>query len=158
MREVLHVDKMFIGILGASGTVLGIVGYGLYYWKCHKWNMVKLLYFMVIFSAVTNLFYLYIPTQWHIFWYNIVFGAFSGITFLTMLAYFATLVPKGSEGLIYALITSVSNLCGRGGNVLGGFLFDHWGYTANVIVATISILLCLFFIPYLQRGEAHVDN
>jgi MFS family permease len=158
MREVLHVDKMFIGILGAPGTVLGIVGYGLYYWKCHKWDMTKLLYFMVIFSAVTNLFYLYIPTQWHIFWYNIIFGAFSGITFLTMLAYFATLVPKGSEGLIYALITSVSNLCGRGGNVLGGIIYDNAGYTVNVIVATIFILLCLFFIPYLQRGESHVNN
>ena len=158
MREVLHVDKMFIGILGASGTVLGIVGYGLYYWKCHKWNMVKLLYFMVIFSAVTNLFYLYIPTQWHIFWYNIVFGAFSGITFLTMLAYFATLVPKGSEGLIYALITSVSNLCGRGGNVLGGYIFDNYGYSITVIIATVTTILCLFFIPYLQRGESHVNN
>jgi len=158
MREVLHVDKMFIGILGASGTVLGIVGYGLYYWKCYKFNITKLLYFMVIFSAITNLFYLYIPNQWYLLAYNIAFGTFGGITFLTLLAYFATLVPKGSEGLIYALITSVSNLCGRGGNVLGGIIYDHWGYTANVLVATFSILLCLLFIPYLQRGEAHVDN
>lgn len=151
MREVIHVDKMFIGILGASGTVLGIVGYAFYYWKCHKFNMTKLLYFMVIFSAITNLFYLYIPNQWYLLGYNVLFGAFGGITFLTLLAFFATLVPKGSEGLIYALITSISNLCGRGGNVLGGIIYDKFGYETNVIVSTVCILLCLCFIPYLKK-------
>ncbi|RLI60432.1 MAG: hypothetical protein DRO67_09045, partial [Candidatus Asgardarchaeum californiense] len=69
MREVLQIDKMFIGYLGATGTVLGLIGYALYYWKAHKFPIRNLLYFTVIFSAITNLFYLYIPNQWFIMAY-----------------------------------------------------------------------------------------
>lgn len=47
-REQLGIGKMFLGYLGATGTVLGIIGYALYYWKCYKFDMKKLLYFMII--------------------------------------------------------------------------------------------------------------
>lgn len=150
-REVLLVDKMFLGYLGATGTVLGIVGYLLYYWKFHKFPLKKLLYFTIIFSAITNLFYLYIPNQWFLFGYNVAFGAFGGITFLTLLAFFATLVPKGSEGLIYSCITALSNLCSRGGSVLGGIIYDKAGYEWTVILSTVLTLMCLFFIPKLKH-------
>jgi len=157
-RDKLGVSKMFLGYLGATGTVLGIVGYVLYYWKFHKVNMEKLIYFMVIFSAVTNLFYLYIPNKWFLVGYNVAFGAFGGITFLTLLAYFATLIPKGSEGMIYAVVTSVSNLCARGGSWLGGTIYDNWGYNINVIVSTVLTLLCLFFIKHLHLKEDYNAN
>jgi MFS family permease len=150
-REELLVNKMFLGYLGATGTVLGIVGYLLYYWKFHKFPLKKLLYFTIIFSAITNLFYLYIPNQWFLFAYNIAFGAFGGITFLTLLAFFATLVPKGSEGLIYSCITALSNLCSRGGSVLGGIIYDNLGYNWTVIASTVLTLMCLFFLPKLQE-------
>jgi predicted MFS family arabinose efflux permease len=152
-REVLHVDKIFLGYLGATGTVLGLIGYALYYWKFHKVNMKKLIYFMVIFSAITNLFYLYIPNQWFLLLYSIMFGAFSGITFLTLLSFFASIVPKGSEGMIYAVVTSISNFCGRGGSWLGGMIYDKFGYNTNVIVSTVLTLMCLLFIPKLKIGE-----
>jgi predicted MFS family arabinose efflux permease len=148
--RTMGISKMFLGYLGATGTVLGIFGYGLYYWKFHKVNMTKLLYFMVIFSAMTNLFYLYIPNQWFLLIYSIAFGAFGGIAFLTLLAFFAKLVPKGSEGMIYAIVTSVSNLCARGGSWIGGTIYDSYGYNANVIISTVLTLLCLFFIPKLK--------
>jgi MFS family permease len=153
-REVLHIDKMFLGYLGATGTVLGIVGYLLYYWKFHKYNLKKLLYFTVIFGAITNLFYLYIPNQWILLGYNILFGAFGGITFLTVLAFFTTLVPKGNEGFCYACITALSNLCGKGGSVIGGILYDTVGYNWTVIVSTACILGCLFFINKLNIDKS----
>ena len=156
-REGLMVSKMFLGYLGATGTVLGIIGYMLYYWKFHKFPMKKLLYFMVIFSAVTNLFYLYIPNQWFLFGYNIAFGAFSGITFLTLLAFFASLVPKGSEGMIYAVVSSISNFCAKGENWFGGMIYDNWGYNTNVIISTLLTLACLCFIPKL-RIKNEIDN
>jgi MFS family permease len=152
-RESLGVEKMFIGYLGATGTVLGIVGYALYYWKFHKFPMKKLIYFMVIFTAMTNLFYLYIPNKWFLLTYNVAFGAFSGITFLTLLAFFASIVPKGSEGMIYAVVTSISNFCARGGSWIGGMIYDNYGYNANVLVSTALTLMCLFFIPKLKIGE-----
>ena len=152
-RETLMVDKMFIGYLGATVTVLGIIGYILYYWKFHKFNMKKLIYFMVIFTGITNLFYLYIPNKWFLIGYNVIFGAFSGITFLTLLAFFASIVPKGMEGMIYALVTSISNLCVKGGSWIGGTIYDNFGYNTNVLVSTLLTFACIFFIPKLQIGK-----
>ena len=148
-REQLMVGKMFLGYLGATGTVLGITGYLLYYWKFHKFPLKKLLYFMIIFTAVTNLFYLYIPNKWFLVGYNVAFGAFSGITFMSLLAFFAKIVPKGNEGTFYALVTSLSNLCGRGGNWIGGIIYDKCGYNVCVILSSTLTLACLLFIKKL---------
>ena len=151
MRETMGINKMFIGYLGATGTVLGLLGYALYYWKCHKFDMKKMLYFTVIFSALSNLCYLYIPNKWAIFSYSIAFGAFDGVCFLTILAFMAKIVPVGSEGFFYAIITSINNLSGRLGGVTGGIIFDNYGYSANVIVASLATLACIIFIPYLNK-------
>jgi len=150
MREHLMIDKMFIGYLGATGTVLGIIGYLLYYWKGYKFPMKKLLYFTIIFSAITNLAYLWIPNKWVILFYSLIFGAFDGICFLTILAYMARIVPIGNEGLFYAFVTSISNLSTRIGDIFGGLVYDNFGYSINVILATVTTLLCLMFVPKLQ--------
>lgn len=150
MREGLGIDKMFIGYLSATGTVLGLLGYIIYYWKCWKISMKKLLYFTVAFSGLTNLFYLWIPNKWIILSYNVIFGALGGICFLTLLAYMAQIVPVGAEGLFYALVTSVNNLAARLGSIVGGIIYDNFGYNINVVVASVTTLLCLFFIPYLK--------
>jgi len=153
MREQMNIDKMFIGYLGATGTVLGLIGYALYYWKAFKIPMKKLLYFAVLFSGLTSLCYLWIPNKWTIFSYNILFGAFDGIAFLAILAFMARIVPTGSEGLFYALVTSVNNFAARLGGFAGGIIYDKLGYNANVIIAAITTFCCLAFIPYLKLGN-----
>ncbi|MHA1437910.1 MAG: MFS transporter [Promethearchaeota archaeon] len=154
LREEMGVAKMFLGWVDAVGGALGIVGYILYYWKAHKFSIKKLLYFAVIFSAITNLFYLWIPNQWILLLYTIMFSAFSGIAFLTILAFIAKIVPQGCEGLFYALATSVNNFAGKLSGVFGGVLYDNFGYNVNVIVATGFTLACLLFIPHLQIKSA----
>ena len=156
VREVLKVDKMFLGYIGAMGTVLGVIGYFLYYKWAYKFPMKKLLYFMVLFSGLTNLFYLYLPNKWILVLYNLIFGAFGGITFMTLLAFFVKIIPKGSEAFFYALVTSVSNFCARGGNFFGGILYDRFGYNINVIVSSLLTLICIFFIPRLKIHETKV--
>jgi len=158
LRETMGVDKLFLGYLGAMGTVLGIVGYLIYYKFAYKFPMKKLLYFMVAFAGITNLFYLYIPNQWFLVLYNLLFGAFGGITFMTLLAFFLTIIPTGSEGLFYALVTSVSNFTARGGNYFGGLIYDKMGYNWNVIISSGLTLLCLGFIPFLKIGGKNESN
>jgi len=149
MREQMMISKMFIGYLGATGTVLGIIGYLLYYWKAWKFPLRKMLYFTIVFSAMANLCYLYLPNKWIIFGYSIVFGAFDGICFLAVMAFIAKIVPTGSEGFFYAIVTSVNNFSARLGGVIGGIIFDNFGYNWNVIIASGTTLMCLFFIPHL---------
>lgn len=159
LREGMGIDKMFLGYLGAMGTVLGIVGYIIYYKWAYKFPMKKLLYFMVAFSAATNLFYLYIPNQWFLVLYNLIFGAFGGITFMTLLAFFVKIIPAGNEGLFYALITSTHNFSARGGNWVGGVVYDSLGYNWNVVLSSALTLLCILFIPMLKidnlKGESN---
>jgi len=153
MREGMGIEKMFLGYLGATGTVLGIIGYIIYYWKGWKIPLRKMLYFTIIFSALANLCYLYLPNKWAILSYNIAFGAVDGVCFLAVMSFIAKIVPIGYEGVSYAIVTSINNLSGRLGGVVGGFIYDHLGYTPNVIIASITTLLCIFFVPYLVIKE-----
>jgi predicted MFS family arabinose efflux permease len=152
-RETLHVNKMFLGYLGATGEVLSLVGFLLYYRFCQKFDLFKMLKFMILCTVITNLFYLYIPNQWFLLAYNIAFGAFNGMSFLILLNFFVQLVPKNSEGFFYACLTGISNLCGNGSGVLGGYIYDSFGYSATVIVASATTACCLLIIPHLKIGE-----
>jgi predicted MFS family arabinose efflux permease len=111
---------------------------------------------MVLFTAITNLFYLYIPNKWFLLSYNIIFGAFGGITFMTLLAFFVHIIPTGSEALMYALVTSTNNFFTKGGNFLGGVIYDNTNYSTTVIISSLCTFLCLLFIPYLQIRENKV--
>jgi MFS family permease len=152
-REALGIDKLFLGYLGATGTVLGVIGYILYYKWAYKFPLKKLLYFMIILTALDNICYLYIPNKWFLLIYSLMFSAFSGITFMTFLTFFVKIIPKGSEAFFYALVTSVSNFCGRLSGVFGGVIYDNWGYSATVIISAITTLLCLLWMPHLKIGE-----
>jgi len=153
MREVLHIDKMFIGVLGTVGTVFGLIGYALYFFKVHKFDLKRMLYFMVIFSTIATLFYLYIPNQWVLLTYNIIFGTVGAILHLILLAYCAKITPAGAEGFTFAGITSVLNAGMMGSSALGGFLYSKIGYSNLVILSALMTLICILFIPHLKIGQ-----
>lgn len=157
-REELFIGKIFLGYVGAIGTVVGLVGYGLYYWKAHNFPLKKMLYFTIIFGAITNLFYLYIPNKWFLIYYSLLFGAFEGISFLAVMSFMVKILPTGSEALFYALVTSANNLASRLGSALGGIIYGNFGYNTNVIIACGCTLLCLFIIPHLQIGATNESN
>ena len=153
-REELFIDKMFLGYVGAIGTVVGMIGYGLYYWKAYKFPLKKMLYFTIIFGAITNLCYLYIPSKWFLIYYSILFGAFEGISFLAIMSFMVKILPTGSEALFYALVTSANNIASRLGSAFGGIIFDRLCYNWNILIASGCTLLCLFIIPFLKIGES----
>lgn len=153
MREHLGVSKMFVGLLGSVGTVVGLFGYILYFKWGNKFKLTTLLTFSIIFSAITNLFYLYIPTQWHIMIYGLIFGIFSGVSFMAIMKFMVSITPSGNEGVIYAFIAGLSNLCARGSGILSGVIYDHYGYSWNVIISSVFTIFCLFFIKKLKISE-----
>jgi len=152
MREVLHIDKMFIGLLGTVGTIFGLIGYALYFFKVHKFALKPMLYLMVMVSAITTLFYLYIPNQWVLLGYNIVFGTIGAIIHLIILSYCAKITPEGAEGFTFAGIMSILNGGAMGSSALGGFLYPKVGYNNLVIISAVMTALCLIFIPRLKIG------
>lgn len=152
MREILQIDKMFIGLLGTVGTIFGLIGYVLYFFKIHKIALKPLLYVMVGISAILTLFYLYIPNQWVLLGYNIVFGTIGAIIHLIILSYCAKITPEGAEGFTFAGIMSILNGGAMGSSALGGYLYPIVGYNNLVIISAVMTLICLAFIPYLKLG------
>lgn len=153
MREVLHMDKMMIGILGTVGTAFGLLGYLLYFFKLYKCDLKKLLYFSVGFGAFSTLWYLHIPNQWWLLAYNIILGTIGAISHLIILAYVAKITPKGYEALVFAGLCSVLNLGSMGSGYIGGFLYDLVGFNTLVIISSLFTCCCLFFIPKLKLGD-----
>jgi len=153
MRETMHMDKMMIGLLGATGTVFGILGYVLYFFKFHKCNMRKLLYFSVIFGGISTLWYLWIPNQWWLLAYSIILGTVGAVSHLVLLAYVAKTTPKGYEAIVFAMLCSVLNLGAMGSGYIGGLLYDMIGFNTLVIISAIFTFACLFFIPHLKLEE-----
>jgi len=153
MREVLHMDKMMIGFLGSVGTVFGLLGYILYFFKLYKCDMKKLLYFSVGFGAFSTLWYLWIPNQWWLLAYSVILGTIGAVSHLAILAYVAKITPKGYEALVFAGLCSVLNLGSMGSGYLGGVLYDFIGYNMLVLISAGFTLCCLFFIPKLQFKE-----
>lgn len=153
MREVLQMDKMMIGFLGSVGTVFGLLGYIFYFFKAHKFNLKKLLYFSVGFGCFSTLWYLWIPNQWWLLGYSVILGTVGAISHLVILAYVAKITPKGYEALVFAGLCSVLNLGSMGSGYLGGFLYDFTSFNTLVIISAIFTFLCLFLIPYLNLDK-----
>ncbi len=155
-REQLEASKIFMGYLGTSSTVLMVIGFFLYYKIFYSANLNRLMYNVVLLTVMINLFYLYLPNKFVLLGYNIAFGAVSGVLMMALLAFYITIVPKGMEGLFYSLIVSISNLSGGLGMVVGGFVFDHFGYATTVIVSSVCTFLCVFLIPSLQLKKVKI--
>ena len=88
--------------------------------------------------------------------YSVIFGAFSGVSFMTIMTFMTKIIPKGNEGTLYACVTAMSNFCARGSGVVSGMIYDHWGYNANVIISALFTFGCLFIIPHLDLDK--LDN
>ena len=153
MREVLHMDKMMIGVLGSVGTVFGLLGYLFYFFKGYKYDLKKLLYFSVAFGTFSTLWYLHIPNQWWLLTYSVILGSVGAVSHLVILAYVAKITPKGYEALVFAGLCSVLNLGSMGSGYLGGFLYDLIGFNWLVIISALFTFLCLFIIPYLKLDK-----
>jgi len=153
MRETMQIDKMFIGLLGTLGTATEILGFLVYLKWGHKWEMYKKLYVCIALSGASAFAYLYIPNQWWLMVYGLIFGGLVGIIHLTILSYAAKIVPKGSEGFIFAGLMSVLNLGTQTSITLGGLLYGTFGFHGLVILSGIVSLLPLLAIRFLRRTE-----
>ena len=153
MRETMHIDKMFIGLLGTLGTATEVLGFLVYLKWGYKWKMYKKLYACIALSGISVFAYLYIPNQWWLMAYGLIFGGLVGIIHLTILSYAAKIVPKGSEGFVFAGLMSVLNFGSQSSLWLGGLLYGDLGFRGLVILSGIVSLLPILAIRFLRSAE-----
>jgi len=158
MRDVLHFDKIFIGILGTTGSAFGILGALVYAKICKKVDLKRLLTITTALAALTTLCYLYYPSVVIALVYAVFFGVFGMICNLVVLDYAAQITPKEAEAFTFAGICSVLNLGAMGSTVVGGYLYPKIGLNWLIIISASFTFMCLAFIPYLKIGATNDNN
>jgi MFS family permease len=154
MRSVLHLSKIWIGMLDTIGATCGIVGAFFYFKFNQKINMKRWLYYGTLINAIATFAYLYLtPTT--ILWYTIVFGITAQFVQLLMLNLMALTCPKGTEATTYALLCSLVNCAAFFSNIVGAKCFSWFGYNGLIIISGVTTLMCLGFIPFLEIGSTN---
>ena len=149
MRDELHFSKIWIGWLDTIGAICGVIGALLYYRVSQGINIRKWLILSIILGVVSTLAYLHI-TPALILIYTVVFGLTGMFTHLAVMDYMAKCCPKGTEATTFALLCSVVNFSGFLSNIIGGKLYNFFGYNGLVWISGLTTLLCLGFIPWLN--------
>jgi len=141
-RDVFHWSAQWMGILGAIGAALEIVGAIVFFKYCKKINIKKWLIFSVFMGAATTMLYLYFTPSSAVI-YSIAFSSIGMFVHLIVMAVMAQNTIKGKEATSFALLCSISNLAVTASTLSGAFLFPIIGLSPLIILSSLTSFLCL---------------
>lgn len=55
--------------------------------------------------------------------------------------------PKNAEGTVFALLMSVINFGKQSGNIIGGWIYEPFGFTWLVVFSTFCVAATWFLLP-----------
>lgn len=152
-KDALKFSDVLIGQIDTVGSVSFLIGTALYALIAKKISHDTLLKGIVITGAVTTLAYLLFADALSGFIVTIVTSAVYVWAFLGTLTIAAKVCPKNAEGTVFALLMSFLNLGDSVGGIIGGKMYEWWGYNWLVIVSTILISATWFLIPLVKVKE-----
>jgi MFS family permease len=148
--DILQFSKVFIGTLGAVSNAAGILGALLFFAFCRGFPLRRLLFFAVALGAVSSASFLALNGPKSAIVLYFTFGLISQITHLAVLDLAARSCPVRAEGTVFALLMSCLNVGRTGATALGGWLYDHAGFTPLILASTSCTALCWLIVPLLQ--------
>jgi len=155
--DVLHLDKTFIGFLGAVEGVFGVGMALVYPFLCRRWPLRRLIVVAVGLNASATLLYLrYTPTTApfvHAF-VGTSGGACLAFMELTLMDLAVRSTPRGCEALGFALMMSVRNFAISLNDVLGSQLMDryHVAFGSLIVINALTTMAVLLFAPLLPAA------
>jgi predicted MFS family arabinose efflux permease len=81
---------------------------------------------------------------------EVTVGCIGMIAMLSFLDLAAQACPKQAEGTFFALLMSVFNAGGRGSEIVGGWLYDSFGYTWLILISAAFTALCWLLVPLVR--------
>lgn len=146
-RDTFHWSGTFMGTLGATGSVISIIGAIIYFKISKKIDIKKCLFWSVFIVGLTNLCYLYFTPVSDII-YTMLFSFLGMFIFLNTMTFMAKSTLPGKEATSFALLCSINNLSGTLSTITGAWLFPLIGLKCIIILASASAFLSL---PILKR-------
>jgi predicted MFS family arabinose efflux permease len=151
--DVLHFSKVFIGTLGAITNAAGIIGAVLFFLYCRRLPLRRLLAIAVGLGVLATLGYLGLmgPTSAVII--SLFFGVINQFTHLAVLDLAARACPARAEGTVFALLMATLNFGKTGGTALGGWLYDHSGFSLLIVISAVFTACCWAILPFLSNEQ-----
>jgi predicted MFS family arabinose efflux permease len=151
--DVLKFSQQFIGVLAAVQSVGFVLGAFLYAPLSKRMPLSRLIVLAVSVSAVSTLVYLVYRGTYSALAIDFTFGIIAMMTQLVLLDLAAKSCPPHVEATFFALLMSVYNAGQQGSQVVGGYLYDWYGFTPLVLVSAAATALILLVVPYLGVSE-----
>ena len=149
--DTLKLSQQFIGTLILLGGGFAIAGSALYGVLCKKMSLRALLYVGIIVSTLGTLGYLFYRSGTAAAIIESVNGFVSMIAVVALMDLAARATPRGSEGLGFALMMSVTNGAQALSDIFGSWLMDqhHVSFFNLVWLNAGTTALVLLVIPFL---------
>ncbi len=144
---VLNFSQVLIGYLDMTaniGFVIGVALYGLFCKKLPEKLMLRLIVVSAVLSAICFLFFRGPFSAFLIFFVSSVIGI---IAYMGPLVIAARACPKNAEGTVFALLMSVINFGKQSGNIIGGWIYEPFGFTWLVVFSTVCVAATWFLLP-----------
>jgi len=148
--DVLGFSKVFIGTLGALSNVGGILGALWFFFYLRAVTLSRLLYISIALGVVSTLCFVGLVGVKSAIVLFVISGILTQITHLAVLDLAARSCPPRAEGTIFALLMSTLNISKSGGNILGGWLYDHTGLGPLILASAAFTALCGCLVPLLE--------
>ena len=151
--DTLKFSQQFIGVLAALQSVGYVVGAFLYAPLSRQWPLTRIVVLSVTVTAVTTFAYLLYVGPLSAIIIDSTFGVIAIVVQLALLDLAAKSCPPGVEGTYFALLMSVYNAGQQGSQVVGGYLYDWYGFTPLVFISAIATALVLVMVPWLHIAD-----
>jgi MFS family permease len=148
--DTLKFSQQFIGVLAALQSVGFVVGAFLYAPLSRRWPLTRIVVLSVAVTAVTTFGYLLYVGPVSAILIDSTFGVIAIVVQLALLDLAAKSCPAGVEGTYFALLMSVYNAGQQGSQVVGGYLYDWFGFTPLVFISAFATALVLIMVPWLN--------
>jgi predicted MFS family arabinose efflux permease len=156
--DVLHFSKVYIGSLGAIANAAGIVGAAVFFLYCRRLPLRRLLAIAIGLGVLATLGYLGLVGPRSALVISLFFGVINQFTHLAVLDLAARTCPARAEGTVFALLMATLNFGKTGGTALGGWLYDHSGFSFLIIISAGFTACCWGLLPFLDEKTSEECN
>ena len=154
--DQLKFSQQFIGLLGTFGAAASVLGAFIYAPLSRRVSLKWLIVAAIGVGVLSTLMYLFYRDTKSAVVIDTVYGCVAMITQLAFLDLAAKACPRRVEATFFALLMSVYNGGAQGSQIIGGYLYDGYGYTALVLISAVATALAWFLVPLvnIDRIEA----
>lgn len=156
--NVLHFSQVLIGYLDMTanvGFIIGVALYGLYCKKLPEKLMLRLIVVSAVISAICFIFF-----RGTLSAFIILFGASAVgiIAYMGPLVIAAKACPENAEGTVFAMLMSVINFGKQLGSVVGGWIYEPFGFTWLIVFSTFCVATTWFLLPLVGFNDSRGDE